>query len=286
MKYLLILSLLFGSFPMHAQTIFPEFLIGTWKAGNQEVYEHWDKANELSLKGLSYTIYDDHIAVTEYLDISQKDNSILYTATVLGQNEGKGVPFRLTKSDSLFIFENPDHAFPKKITYHPQSDQEIQVTISDGLDRSISYTLVKSNIPSTQKDTSTTNPHYDAALAQKLGADEYGMKKFILVMLKTGPKQTTDQEVINQSFRGHMDNINRLVEEGKLIVAGPMWKNDKSYRGIFILDVSSTEEADTLLQTDPAINAGLLGYELYNWYGSAALPTYLEDSEKVWKKQP
>ncbi|WP_260392461.1 hypothetical protein [Empedobacter falsenii] len=40
--------------------------------------------------------------------------------------------------------------------------------------------------------------------------------------------------MINEKFRGHLDNINRLVKEEKLVVAGPMGKNEKNYCGIFI----------------------------------------------------
>jgi uncharacterized protein YciI len=84
-----------------------------------------------------------------------------------------------------------------------------------------------------------------------------------------------------------MQNITRLVDEGKLIVAGPMGKNDKTYRGIFILkNIGTLEEAKEVLQTDPAIKAGLLDMELYNWYGSAALSEYLPFSDKIWKAKP
>ena len=31
-----------------------------------------------------------------------------------------------------------------------------------------------------------TNPNYDSTLAAKLGADDYGMKKYVFVILKTG----------------------------------------------------------------------------------------------------
>lgn len=85
---------------------------------------------------------------------------------------------------------------------------------------------------------------------------------------------------------GLLDNINRLVDDGKLIVAGPLGKNDKTYRGIFILTVKTIEEAEALLQTDPAIKEGLLDFELYKWYGSAALPEYLESSDRIWKVNP
>jgi uncharacterized protein YciI len=124
---------------------------------------------------------------------------------------------------------------------------------------------------------------YNKALADSLGADEYGMKGYQLVLLKTGPaavnKATTDS-----LFAGHMANIGRLASAGKLVVAGPLQKNEKAYRGIFILNVKTKEEARALLSSDPAIAAGLLDAEIYGWYGSAALPTYLPNHSRIEKK--
>jgi len=137
------------------------------------------------------------------------------------------------------------------------------------------------------KDSLISNPNYDKTLADKLGGDDYGMKSYFLVILKTGTNTTSDKKLISESFRGHMDNINRLVEEGKLIVAGPLEKNDNNYRGIFILNnLKTIEEAKELLQTDLAIKNGLLDYEIFTWYGSAALPEYLPFSDKIWKLKP
>jgi len=136
------------------------------------------------------------------------------------------------------------------------------------------------------KDSINANPNYDEALAKQLGADEYGMKTYILVILKTGTNQTQDKNFIIECFRGHLENINRLVEEGKLVIAGPLEKNDKTYRGIFILNVSTKEEAEALLQTDPALKEGLLDAEIFKWFGSAAISTYLNESDKIWKIKP
>ena len=137
-----------------------------------------------------------------------------------------------------------------------------------------------------QNDT-IANPNYDGELAKELGGDDYGMKSYFLVILKTGANTTADKEQINASFRGHLENINKLVEEGKLVVAGPLGKNDQQYRGIFILNnISTMEEAQELLDTDPAINNGLLAYDIFTWYGSAALPEYLPFSDKIWKLNP
>jgi uncharacterized protein YciI len=128
---------------------------------------------------------------------------------------------------------------------------------------------------------SQVNPKYDKTLADSLGADEYGMKMYVLVLLKTGTAKIDDKKITDSLFAGHMKNIQRLADEGKLSVAGPLQKNDKNYRGIFILNVKTIDEANTLLQTDPTIKAQVLDAELYGWYGSAALPMYLPASEKV-----
>ena len=109
------------------------------------------------------------------------------------------------------------------------------------------------------------NPKYDSALAEELGADDYGMKQYILVILKTGSNTSEDADLKSKSFAGHMDNMNKLVADGKLIVAGPLEENDKHYRGIFILNVKTKKEAEVLLQTDPAIKAKYLAADLYSW---------------------
>jgi uncharacterized protein YciI len=129
----------------------------------------------------------------------------------------------------------------------------------------------------------TPNAKYNKALADSLGADEYGMKMYVLVMLKTGSNKTTDKARVNELFKGHMANIGRLAEAGKLTVAGPLQKNDKEYRGIFILNVKTVEEAKALLETDPAVKEKLLDAELFPWYGSAALPLYLKWHDVVKK---
>jgi len=148
----------------------------------------------------------------------------------------------------------------------------------------INLTFGQSN---SEKDTLTTNPNYNKELADKLGGDDYGMKSYFFVILKTGTNTTIDKEFISKCFMGHLDNINRLVKEEKLIVVGPLGKNENNYRGIFILNnIKSIEEAVELLLTDLAIKNGLLDYEIFTWYGSAALPEYLPFSDKIWKSKP
>jgi uncharacterized protein YciI len=67
-----------------------------------------------------------------------------------------------------------------------------------------------------------------------------------------------------------LDNITRLFNEKKIVLAGPFLDNG-TYRGIFIFDVATEEEVKLLLQTDPAIKAGRLGYEIHPWYGPGSI---------------
>jgi uncharacterized protein YciI len=127
-------------------------------------------------------------------------------------------------------------------------------------------------------------PTYDSILAKKLGADERGMKKYVFCILKTGPANIADKSKKDSLFAGHMKNIGRLADEGKLAVAGPFMKNDRQYRGIYIFNVATIKEAEELTLTDPAIKAGVFIVELTEWYGSASLMATPEIHKKLEKK--
>ena len=109
------------------------------------------------------------------------------------------------------------------------------------------------------------------------------MKSYYLVILKTGKAHIEDKNEVNRLFKEHLNNIGKLAKEGKLVVAGPLEKNENQYRGIFILNAKSKEDAQELLKSDPAIQAELLAAEIYKWYGSAALPLYLQYHDQIQK---
>jgi uncharacterized protein YciI len=111
---------------------------------------------------------------------------------------------------------------------------------------------------------------YDAALAKQVGADERGMRKYVLVILKTGPTRVPDGEKRDAMFAGHFANIGRLAKEGKLVMAGPFGENPDGWRGLFLFAVATTEEARALTATDPVIVNGEMVAEFHPWYGTAA----------------
>lgn len=132
----------------------------------------------------------------------------------------------------------------------------------------------------------TMNANYDAKLASQLGADDNGMKSYVLCILKTGPNSVTDKTKSAEYSRKHLDNIGEMAQKGQVVVAGPLKQNAQNYRGILIFNVNNSDEALRLLQDDPMITEKILVPEFYNWYGSAALSEYLPIHEKIAKKKP
>ena len=125
---------------------------------------------------------------------------------------------------------------------------------------------------------------FDSLRAAKAGADAYGMKQYVMALLKRGPNRDRSKEETDKLQRAHLDNIGKLAEEGKLVLAGP-FITEGDLRGIYIFDVKTEEEARVLVKTDPAIQAGSLVMELIPWYGSAALMEVGEIHKKIAKEK-
>jgi len=138
-------------------------------------------------------------------------------------------------------------------------------------------------LPEAKSTVATTETGYDSILAKRLGGDDYGMKKYVLALLKAGPNRSKDKDVAQKLQMEHMKNIGRLAEEGKLVVAGP-FLDGGDLKGIYIFNVETIEEATALTNTDPAIQAGSLVMELHPWYSSAALVDINNVHKKLSKK--
>ncbi|MDR2272278.1 MAG: DUF6265 family protein [Sphingobacterium sp.] len=113
--FVLLFMLCSGS--IFAQAPFPSFLQGTWKVVGKENYEHWDSINDSELKGVSYGIKNGQKIVSEYLRIKKRVDKVIYSALVIGQNNGKEIDFELTYKDSTYSFTNDNHDFPNQIHY-------------------------------------------------------------------------------------------------------------------------------------------------------------------------
>lgn len=130
--------------------------------------------------------------------------------------------------------------------------------------------LVAASLAADENEVSDKPEFFDAELATELGADDYGMRRYVMAFLKAGPNRDRPPEEANALQRAHLDNVRRMAGEGKLILAGP-FMDDGELRGIYLFNTIDPEEARSWTETDPAVEAGSLVMELHPWYGSAAL---------------
>ena len=129
---------------------------------------------------------------------------------------------------------------------------------------------------------------FDEGLARSVGADDYGMRTYVLVILKTGPTKVPAGAERDAMFKGHMANITRLSNEGKLPLAGPFAggaAGTDGWRGLFVFAVADVEEAKRLVASDPVIQKGEMVAEFHPWYGSAAVMLVPDAHKKVSKKE-
>ena len=124
---------------------------------------------------------------------------------------------------------------------------------------------------------------YEPELARSLGADDNGMKRYVLVILKTGPNKVPAGPERDEMFKGHFANMNRLAADGKLVQAGPLDGVD-GWRGLFVFATPDIEEARKLVATDPVVVKGEMIPEFHKYYGSAALMLVNDLHGKISKK--
>jgi len=113
-------------------------------------------------------------------------------------------------------------------------------------------------------------PAYDAAKAQAWGANDQGLRPYVFVLLKTGPRRMPDGPARDDMFKGHFANIQRLAKDGLLVYAGPTDGVD-GWRGIFIFATADPDVARKAAETDPVIVNGEMVLEVHKHFGSAAL---------------
>jgi uncharacterized protein YciI len=112
------------------------------------------------------------------------------------------------------------------------------------------------------------------------------MRRFVLVILKSGPTPVCDSVARKAMFAGHFANMERLSKAGKLALAGPFSEDPAGWRGLFVLAVEDIDEARQLVATDPVVANGEMVAEYHPWYGSAAVMMIPELHGKLARKAP
>lgn len=114
------------------------WLIGKWENNSPDGYstEIWEQKNDSVYSGTSYFVIPSGDTVSsETISLQQNAENVYYIPTVKNQNDGQPVKFTLTSAtDTMLVFENPEHDFPNKITYTRINQDSVVAQISGTMD--------------------------------------------------------------------------------------------------------------------------------------------------------
>lgn len=109
-----------------------EWLEGTWEfeVDNGLFGEKWKRVNDSLFSGVGYMLIGEDTSSTETLSLELRGEKLFYVAIVSDQNDGKPVSFEMVSDeDDTFIFENKEHDYPQKITYHHTAPDELTILV-------------------------------------------------------------------------------------------------------------------------------------------------------------
>ncbi len=95
---------------------------------------------------------------------------------------------------------------------------------------------------------------------------QHRLVQFQMAIMKKGPEWVSTKEPERKQIRQqHLASVLSLLDSGKAVITGP-FDDDTDLAGIFILRASSTAEAKSWVDADPAVKAGLMVPEMHPWW--------------------
>jgi hypothetical protein len=118
------------------------WMVGSWQRGDDKpgrtTFEQWEQASETLYLGLSFTMVAGDTVWQEKMRLVAAETG--WTLEVNG--EGETIPFHLTSIEQgAFISENPEHDFPKMITYALRGDSLAAMVSGDGTEVPFTFGL-------------------------------------------------------------------------------------------------------------------------------------------------
>jgi uncharacterized ubiquitin-like protein YukD len=117
---------------------------GRWESSDStgNFIETWKKINDTLYQGRGIMIANKDTLFSEDIKLIYKKNTVHYVVKAEGQNGEEEVRFELTKfANDTWIFENPQHDFPKRITYYLKSTGSLIATI-EGLQGTVPKIII------------------------------------------------------------------------------------------------------------------------------------------------
>ncbi|UPQ79625.1 DUF6265 family protein [Flavobacterium azooxidireducens] len=110
------------------------WFLGKWENKTTEgtFSEEWKVENDSVYYGKSHYVVKNDTIFTETIKLIQSKKNVFYIVTTIPpQNGVEPVSFKLTSSTTDYlVFENPEHDFPKKITYKLVTKDSLYAEIS------------------------------------------------------------------------------------------------------------------------------------------------------------
>lgn len=118
-----------------------EWLLSTWERTNvrpgSTAFEQWKKVDAHTFSGMGWSMKGSDTTFVEKLRIEVREDKVYYVADV--KENATPTYFLMTEiTETGFVSENPDHDFPKMISYSLEDDL-ITAIISDGGDKKVGF---------------------------------------------------------------------------------------------------------------------------------------------------
>ena len=127
------------------------WISGCWQRttrNGQTIDEQWMTPRAESMLGMSRTVRGDSLIEYEQLRIGARAGRAVYFAAPSGQTPSEFTAASV--SDTLVVFENPQHDFPQRIIYRKRGTDSLIARIegtTGGTARGIDFPYVKARCP-------------------------------------------------------------------------------------------------------------------------------------------
>ena len=113
-----------------------KWMVGSWsmKTKNGSIIETWVSLNDSTMGGESIMVRNTGSSQKlENIRLIHRNKEYYYCPTAIGQNNEQEVKFKITSySENGFVAENPEHDFPKRISYRLVTKDSIHAFIDGG----------------------------------------------------------------------------------------------------------------------------------------------------------
>ncbi|HET7436052.1 MAG TPA: DUF6265 family protein [Thermoanaerobaculia bacterium] len=124
------------------------WLAGCWSADGEQLgsVEQWLAPAGGTLLGMSRTVRDGKTVESEFMQIEERDGTLVFIATPSGQSRAEFRAIELTAS--RVVFENRAHDFPQRVIYERVAPTKLRARIEgakNGKSKGIDFPMTRAS---------------------------------------------------------------------------------------------------------------------------------------------